>query len=352
MATPTSFRLGLLPERKWDWRTFATSYGIEILLILILLNLGLIWPERLQLARQYHVTELIPMPRLQPKPYEPKTPPPVVRAKLLPRAPVFETPKLMVPREIRAQRTQTPDVAPPKVVMNNFAPAVLKQIPGGARPAKIIHTGEFGSSATPTVNAPIQKVQTGGFGDPNGVPGHGKENARLTIANTGSFDLPQGPGQGNGTGGARGIKGTIASAGFGNGIAQPGQGDGRSNGRGSGGGVQTGGFGTQQVAQGGMKPQPQVDSGPPTTPVEITYKPNPVYTEEARQLKLEGEVLLEVTFSINGQLRVNRVVRGLGHGLDEAAIGAANKMRFKPALRKGVPVDSTAIVHVVFQLAY
>jgi outer membrane biosynthesis protein TonB len=42
----------------------------------------------------------------------------------------------------------------------------------------------------------------------------------------------------------------------------------------------------------------------------------------------------------------------MGHGLDEAAIEAANKIRFKPAVRNGLPVDSTAIVHVVFQLAY
>ena len=86
--------------------------------------------------------------------------------------------------------------------------------------------------------------------------------------------------------------------------------------------------------------------------MEITFKPNPVYTDEARSLKLEGEVLLEVSFSANGTLHVNRVVRGLGHGLDEAAIAAANKIRFKPALRNGQPVDSTAVVHVVFQLAY
>jgi TonB family protein len=95
-----------------------------------------------------------------------------------------------------------------------------------------------------------------------------------------------------------------------------------------------------------------VDNGPPATPVEINFKPNPVYSDEARQLKLQGEVLLEVMFSANGQLHVNRVVRGLGHGLDEAAIAAANKMRFKPAMRNGTPVDSTAVVHVVFQLAY
>ena len=49
---------------------------------------------------------------------------------------------------------------------------------------------------------------------------------------------------------------------------------------------------------------------------------------------------------------MNRVVRGMGHGLDEAAIAAAAKMRFKPAMRNGQPMDSTAIVHVVFQLAY
>jgi TonB family protein len=345
MATP-NFQLGLLPERKMDWRTLATSYGVQALLVLLLLNVGLILPERLNVARQYHITELIPTPSLRPEPLEVK--PPIQHPKLLPPAPL-PTPKLTVPQEVRAPRIQapTPPPEPPKVAMNNFMPAVLK-VPGGARPAQIVHTGDFGSSAPPTVNLPAPKVQTGGFGDPNGLPGTGKPGAHLVAANSGSFDLPNGPGQGNGSGGARGVKGTIASAGFGNGIAQPGNGDGRSNGR----GVSTGGFGAQEVAQGGMKPQAQLNSGPPTTPVEITFKPNPTYTQEARDLKLEGEVLLEVMFGANGQLQVSRVVRGLGHGLDEAAIAAANKMRFKPALRNGQPVDSTAIVHVVFQLAY
>jgi TonB family protein len=160
--------------------------------------------------------------------------------------------------------------------------------------------------------------------------------------------MPAGPGQGNGTGGAKGIRGTVASADFGNGIATDGNGDGRSKGKGS---VPTGGFGSQEVTHQAPKILQQ-DSGPATSPVEITFKPNPAYTEEARALKLEGEVLLEVSFSANGSLHVNRVVRGLGHGLDEAAIAAANKIRFKPALRYGTPVDSTAVVHVMFQLAY
>jgi TonB family protein len=164
----------------------------------------------------------------------------------------------------------------------------------------------------------------------------------------GSFDMPAGPGQGNGSGGAKGIKGTVASADFGSGVATPGKGDGRSNGKG---GIATGGFGSQEVAHQGPKIA-QVETGPATTPVEITYKPNPVYTQEARDLKLQGEVLLEVSFAANGTLHVNKVVRGLGHGLDEAAVAAANKIRFKPALRYSQPVDSTAVVHVMFQLAY
>jgi TonB family protein len=235
--------------------------------------------------------------------------------------------------------------------MNNFAPAVLKPT-SGARPV-LIHTGEFqGSSVAPTVNAPISKVQTGGFGDPNGLKPseNSKANGKLIASTAGSFDMPLGPGQGNGSGGAKGIRGTVASADFGSGVATPGQGDGRRSGRGSA-GVQSSGFGSQEIAQNTPHIQ-RVDSGPPTTPVEITYKPNPAYTGEARSLKLEGEVLLEVEFAANGQLHVNRVVRGLGHGLDEAAITAANKMRFKPALRNGQAMDSTAIVHVVFQLAY
>lgn len=350
---PTYYRgyqLGLLPEKKWNWRTFAASYGLLTALIILLILFGIIIPDKLEIAANYHVTELIPLPALRPEPLPPPKPLPV-HTKLLPPAPhVFETPKIVVPQELRAAKPKAQEIEPPKVAMNNFAPAVLKT--GGARPV-LIHTGDFqGSSATPTVNAPIQKVQTGGFGDPNGLKPNenSKPGAKLVASVGGSFDMPVGPGQGNGSGGAKGIRGTVASADFGNGIATPGHGDGRSSGRGSA-GVQASGFGAQEVAQ--MTPHVQrVDSGPPTSAVEITYKPNPVYTDEARSLKLEGEVLLEVMFAANGQLHVNRVVRGLGHGLDEAAIAAANKMRFKPAMRMGTPMDSTAIVHVVFQLAY
>jgi periplasmic protein TonB len=45
------------------------------------------------------------------------------------------------------------------------------------------------------------------------------------------------------------------------------------------------------------------------------------------------------------------VIRGLGHGLDENAQRAAEQIRFKPAMQEGQPADSTATVHIVFQLA-
>jgi TonB family protein len=347
MATANHFELGLLPERKLDWRALVTSYSIVIFLILAVICAGLIWPEHLGLTHDYRITELIPLPSTQPKAFRPKNAP--LRAKLLQRAPlpVLNAPRLVVPREVRMVHPPPAEVTAPKVVINQFQAPVLAQVSGGARMARLVHTGEFGSSAQPTLNVPIQKVQTGGFGDSEGIKGQGKPNARLAMASTGSFDLPTGPGQGNGTGGAKGISGTVASAGFGNALAQPGQGDGRSNGR----GVQSVDFGAQEVAPGGAK-QRQVDNGPPTSQVEITFKPKPVYTQEARELRLEGEVLVEVVFGANGQLHVIRVDRGLGHGLDQSAVAAANQMRFKPALRNGVPVDSTAIVHVLFELAY
>jgi TonB family protein len=347
MATyQSSFKLGILPERKIDRRALVASYTFMVIMLLLLINIGLLFPDRISM-KQYRVTELIPLPSLRPEPEPIKVAKPEIKVKLLPPAPVFEQPKLIVPREVRHTPAAEP-VEAPKVVVNTFAAPQLKMAAaGGARP-QLLHTGDFGgSSVAPTVNVAVQKVQTGGFGDDNGLKGTGKPNAKLYAAQAGSFDMPAGPGQGNGSGGAKGIKGTVASADFGSGIATGGKGDGRSNGA----GISTGGFGSEQVVHGGPK-LAQADSGPATTPVEITFKPNPVYTDEARSLKLEGEVLLEVMFGANGSLHVNRVVRGLGHGLDEAAIAAANKMRFKPALRMGQPVDSTAIVHVLFQMAY
>lgn len=337
MSPQETLTLGLLPEKKLDWRKFVLSYGAVLFLILFLLLAHLIWPDRMSTLASYTVTEIIPRPSLvserpKPKPHMAKVQPP----------PKFEAPKLVVPREAPRPKVEVAKVEPPKIQPVLEAPKLQPVVHSMPR---VIQTGYFGSSATASVRAPVEKVQTGGFGDPNGLRGTGKQGAKLTATQMGSFDLPEGAGVGNGRGGAKGIKGTVASTGFGNGVAGPGHGDAHKAGQ-----VEVAGFQSQQVAAAPAK-HTMESAGAASSPVEILYKPKPIYTEEARNLKLEGEVLLEVTFAADGQLHVNRVVRGLGHGLDEAAVNATHKIKFKPAERNGTAVDSTAIVHVVFELA-
>jgi TonB family protein len=111
-----------------------------------------------------------------------------------------------------------------------------------------------------------------------------------------------------------------------------------------------GGFG-DAVAASSTPSRPQRAPPPDATAAQILEKPRPAYSEEARRMKIEGEVQLEVLFRASGQVDIVRVVRGLGHGLDENAAQAARTIRFLPARRDGRPVDSTATVHIIFQLA-
>ncbi len=62
--------------------------------------------------------------------------------------------------------------------------------------------------------------------------------------------------------------------------------------------------------------------------------------------------MLEVLFPGSGNLRVLRVVRGLGFGLDQNALDAAAKVRFRPASENGHPVDTVATIRISFQMAY
>jgi TonB family protein len=85
----------------------------------------------------------------------------------------------------------------------------------------------------------------------------------------------------------------------------------------------------------------------------ILAKPKPAYSAEALTLNIEGEVLLDVIFlASGGEVHVNQVVKGLGHGLDESAIRAAEEIKYKPALSNGHPVDFPAVIHIIFQMAY
>jgi TonB family protein len=261
--------------------------------------------------------------------------------------PVMPRPEAMrVPSELVQKNLAVPEEQAPKVTLaatKEILPDVKPIIPRAPVKTNVFSTG---SSATPTMAAAPSKVQTGGFGDPNGVAASDPHGHPVTIAQAGSFDMPAGPGSGNGTGGSHGARGVVASSGFGSGVAT-GNASGISSSRGA---VRQGGFGDADVVAAQTKNK-SMEPVVKTFPAEITFKPRPVYTDEGRQLKIEGEVLLDVVFTANGKINIVKVVRGLGHGLDESAVRAAEKIQYKPALKDGQPADFEAVLHIVFQLA-
>src|SRR5688572_3577272 len=135
----------------------------------------------------------------------------------------------------------------------------------------------------------------------------------------------------------------VTTGGFSNGARAP---RGAANGSGE---VQTAGF--DQRASAPAQPSMAASTKPIDRPVEIVFKPTPEYTDEARSARIEGTVSLELEFTAAGDVRVLRVVRGLGHGLDETAQQAALRIRFKPAQSDGRPVESRATVHITFRLS-
>lgn len=337
----------LLPERKPPWTEFAFSTVTQALAIAFLLWIRLLNPEVLtQEQHEYRAVTVVTTPtpvNHQPQPLR-KLPEPVVVARVDPPPEVLHVP---APNP----KPKVADVPAPSI---SIASRKLDPLPLAAKPLiprAPVKTNVFstGSSAAPTIVRAPSQVQTGGFGDPNGVPARDNAGKRVNIAQLGSFDLPTGPGYGNGTGGAKGVPGVVASTGFGNGVAT-----GDSNGHVSAprGAVREGGFGDADVpAPPTVRSRPAEAAAAKVVPAEILSKPVPVYTDEARGLKIQGEVLLEVVLEASGRLHVVRLVRGLGHGLDDAAVRAAEQIRFKPALRDGQPSDTTAVIHIIFQLA-
>jgi TonB family protein len=96
---------------------------------------------------------------------------------------------------------------------------------------------------------------------------------------------------------------------------------------------------------------PRAVVGPPPTDLVVIFKPQPQYTSEAKQLRVQGDVILRVTFAANGQVVVQGVVHSLGHGLDEEARRVAQQIRYRPPTRNGQPVDITTNITITFQLA-
>jgi len=355
---PRGFRFTEINTANRRWDLFSASAVVQLTVLFVLAWVPILYvkgPEPLR----YTLT-MMSKPLSE---YEPpqRKPLPVRRAEPRPAPPVEQAvkPALAMETRITAPRVNRREIRPVSVpeMDSPIRPAEMP-LPGkqldAPRPPVVtgVLKGSPGTSEQPTLtNKRVDEVQTGGFGDPNGVPAKGDPNKAANINKVGSFGLPPGEGYGNGTGGARGARGVVESAGFGNGVSK-----GDPNARGSAGraGVQSTSFGDAAPSTGGASNNAAAarTAKPERTPVEILHKPRPTYTDQARQMRIEGNVKLRVVFAASGELRIVGVSAGLGYGLDEAAIAAAQKIRFRPALENGRPVDEPAIVTIEFKLAY
>jgi TonB family protein len=160
----------------------------------------------------------------------------------------------------------------------------------------------------PTIVAPpdvqLPNVNMNQYGDP--------------LAKLGPASNGPGSGGGIGTGSGGGV----------------GPGHGQGFGPGSGGGV---GGGVYRIGGGVSAPQ-------------LVFKVEPEYSEEARKAKFQGTVVLYVVVDEKGLPRDLKVVRPLGLGLDQKAIEAVQKWRFKPGQKDGHPVAVSAQIEVNFRL--
>jgi TonB family protein len=344
-------RLAMLPEGESRWQRLGVSAIAQIVILTFFVAMPLFFPERLKTALNMQVVPLsmpvteVPVapPPAAPKPKVAPAPKPVVveEVKLNPKQPhIFLQQKALKPK-VEKLEAKAPELAPAPVLEAKFIDNTNQ--PKRPREEVKVNNLNSGSAAAPTVNMAVQKVQTGGFGDPNGLPGKGNPNKTTNVNRLGSPALPGGPGYGNGTGGDKGARAVVASTGFGNGVANPPQG-------GKQGVIQSSGFADQTVVTDAPKKKAAADSG--TSQVDILSKPRPEYTAEGRALKLEGDVVVDLVFLANGSVQVSHVVSGLGHGLDEAAVQAAQQIKFKPAKRDGEAVDFPARVRIEFRLAY
>jgi TonB family protein len=324
------------------WRSYVGSIVVHGVLLLLALTITIPVMHPVQRATE-HVTLIAPVL----SEFKPKITAPV---------PVHRTPAPVVPTVLRPApippkplEVTVPKPAPPKPPVIAAAPEI-KEIPPApvdvkpelpAVPKPTVQTGVFKQAVDLAKNRPTPKVEVGGFGDPNGASL--SANVKMSmLPKVGAFDAPNGSGTNGGSG--RGQAGVVKQGAFGS-AAIAGQ-DGNAHAADA---VKAAGFGDAAAAQ-VRKKSTDPNGSQAFTPVEVLSKPRPAYTAEARNLRLEGHVSLEVIFLSTGSVRVVRVIHGLGHGLDEAAEQAAMQVRFKPAMRGGVPVDTDATIDITFEL--
>jgi TonB family protein len=350
---PIRENFGLLPEPEGRWGSFGVSMAtnLTIMALVVLLTAAVHKVEK-----QKYIEHMVFTEQQQPPP-PPKVVIPKVKVIAPPQPEVvkLEPPKIVVPK------IQPPPEIPKPVKLDTpDQPKLPPAPPKAVAPPPQPKVGLF-SSPKPTEVANNQvkpDVKSGGFGDPMGAKPNPNSTQSQLVA-TGSFSAAPGPNTGAGAARKGAVGGTSFGAGVANGV--PGGHDmgkvasaGFANGV-VGGTGKPGGTGTVASAGFSMGTAPtQVaikTTEPAFVPPVVISEPHPEYTPEAAQLRIQGEVTLQVRFLATGQVEVLRVVNGLGHGLDEQAKRVAEQIRFKPAEKDGHPVDHTTLIHVTFQLA-
>jgi TonB family protein len=341
--TPLRANFGLLPEPEGRTASFVTSACINGTLLAIILIVGMT-ARHVLVEHHYEMTELI-VPQNPPPPVHLKAPP-------LPKLPPPPTPPKIT---LEQQKIQMPKPKPePKPIQMEakLAMPVVKE----AKPAVILAPQPKAAltAAMPAQNNTV-KASTAPvhLGETFGVTPNPNAFKPATVAAIGNpYGGMQGPavaphgvvgstGIGNGlkSGSNAGTVGKVASAGI------PGATGTASANYGK---VGSAGIPTQ-VAQAPIPVKQTVE--PAATNLEVLSKPPVQYTSEARQLRVQGDVVLRVTFLATGQVVVQGVIHGLGHGLDEEARRVAQQIRFRPATQNGKPVDLTTNIVITFQLA-
>jgi protein TonB len=134
------------------------------------------------------------------------------------------------------------------------------------------------------------------------------------------------------------------------GVPSNGTGIGGGIGTGSGGGVGSGrGPGVGPGSGGGFGGGAYKIGGGVSQPLLIS-KVEPEYSEEARKAKWQGTVEMQIVVDEHGMPKEMKVTRALGLGLDQKALEAVAKWRFKPGMKDGKPVPVIATVQVNFRL--
>jgi TonB family protein len=133
-------------------------------------------------------------------------------------------------------------------------------------------------------------------------------------------------------------------------ISSGGPGSGGGMGGGKGGGIGDGNGPRHGPGEGGPGGIEFKSARGAYTAPTVIYQVDPEFSEEARQAKHYGTVILVVDVDTTGRAVNFRVAKSLGLGLDEKAVQAVSRWKFRPAQRDGKPVTVAARIEVNFHL--